>query len=69
LIFLYACRKRLPGDETNEKAKFKPAKSNAKCCEYRYKGVDDFGDVEWMRCPEEAKLRVLITRDRDPYWH
>ncbi len=37
-------------------------------CESHYKGVDDFGDVVWMRCPEAAKLRVWITREGEPHW-
>lgn len=37
-------------------------------CEKRYKGIDDFDQVEWMRCTEAAKLRVLIQDVAEPYW-
>jgi len=39
-------------------------------CTFHYKGIDDFGDVEWMRCTEAAKLRVLIEPEGGgkPYW-
>jgi hypothetical protein len=37
-------------------------------CDYRYKGIDDFDQVVWMRCTEAARLRVLITEEGEPYW-
>jgi hypothetical protein len=34
-------------------------------CDYCYKGVDYYDDVEWMRCTEAATAKVRVTsRDK-----
>ncbi len=30
-------------------------------CDYCYKGIDDYDDVEWMRCTEPATTKVRVT--------
>ena len=37
-------------------------------CESCHKGIDDYDQVAWMRCPLAAKLRVWITEEGDHHW-
>ena len=37
-------------------------------CAQRYLDVDDFGDVVWMRCVREAKVKVWVTDEDHEYW-